>query len=389
MYRTTRRLGRTAAICASAAGLLVAGVLAATPASAAGGPITVTGQGSTLGGRTLTISGDTFEVGEEITVSGSGWLKKDGAHGSVLGFKIMRTDDGAQLKRVAPYALSIPDADDRPGTLGGNPAPLSQGAWAFANADTDGDFSVTFDLPDGTTSGSDASSDIALTPGSYYIQALVGSFGGTDPQTFETYDVQGGIGYSTSPALYDTRITVVSEHATPPNPEDPVDPQEPVDPDKTRSGAIDLDVSVPGTGGLALNIADSRADLGEAALNPAADALVADGLLPLVTVTDTRSTDPGWNVVGKVSDFAGAAGATIDGKHLGWTPEVVSTGDGQRVTAGTAVAAGAGFAGGATLGKAEGGTGRGTAELGAGLELKVPTNVPAGAYSATITLTLS
>lgn len=113
------------------------------------------------------------------------------------------------------------------------------------------------------------------------------------------------------------------------------------------------------------------------------------GLRP-VTVTDTRAGAPGWTASGQVSDFASTAG-DIAGSHLGWSPKVLSQADGQGVTAGSSVApgfpTGDGLSVSQTLGGAASGTGTGTAQLGADLELRVPTTTAPGTYQATITFT--
>lgn len=113
------------------------------------------------------------------------------------------------------------------------------------------------------------------------------------------------------------------------------------------------------------------------------------GLRP-VTVTDTRAGAPGWTASGQVSDFASTAG-DIAGSHLGWSPKVLSQADGQSVTAGSSVApgfpTGDGLSVSQTLGGAASGTGTGTAQLGADLELRVPTTTAPGTYQATITFT--
>src|SRR5215472_3378282 len=60
-----------------------------------------------------------------------------------------------------------------------------------------------------------------------------------------------------------------------------------------------------------------------------ANPLVLGGNLPEITVSDTRSSSPGWSVSGQVSDFTGsgtAAGSTISGNQLGWAPSGAVTG---------------------------------------------------------------
>ncbi|QOC90125.1 hypothetical protein [Micromonospora craniellae] len=152
------------------------------------------------------------------------------------------------------------------------------------------------------------------------------------------------------------------------------------------STSITITTVVSDTGALSLRADANSVLLSNPQVSPELDALVSTGALPTVTVSDLRAADPGWSVSGQVGDFTGAAG-TIDGKHLGWTPELEEAAPGQTVVAGSPVAAGTGLKSGATLGTAAAGSGRGTAKLGAGLELRMPTTVAPGSYSTTMTLT--
>lgn len=151
------------------------------------------------------------------------------------------------------------------------------------------------------------------------------------------------------------------------------------------SDSVELVVVVSEEGTLAISVAEDQIVFDDLELSPDAQSLTADGELGGVTVTDTRTANPGWNVNAQITDFSGDAG-TFSGDALGWAPGVVSTGAGQTVTPGAPVAAGVGISG-APLASAISGQGRGTAELDAGLELEVPTDVPPGEYSAVLTLT--
>jgi surface-anchored protein len=126
-------------------------------------------------------------------------------------------------------------------------------------------------------------------------------------------------------------------------------------------------------------------------LGAAGDRLEAAGALRPVTVTDTRAAKPGWNASGQVSAFTADGGAGFGGKYLGWTPQVLAQASGQGVVAGPVAppgfTSGNGIAGGAVLGSAPAGSGRGTARLGAELRLELPTETGAGTYTATLTLT--
>jgi hypothetical protein len=110
-------------------------------------------------------------------------------------------------------------------------------------------------------------------------------------------------------------------------------------------------------------------------------------------VTDTRQLDKaGWTLTGQISDFARTGGGlALSGSYLGWVPSV--SGTATNSVAGATVApapvsanglktvstwaTGAPFAGGTVTNAA------------ANLQLKAPTNTPNGAYTATLTVTLS
>lgn len=146
-----------------------------------------------------------------------------------------------------------------------------------------------------------------------------------------------------------------------------------------------------GEGALVMTVnGDPQVVLPPAALAPSGDHWETAGALQTVSVTDTRSTTPGWNVVGSVGSFAGDAG-TFGGKYLGWAPQVAAQPPGGAVVPGDAVAPGLtqgdGLSVPSVLGLAPAGAGRGTSQLGADLRLHVPSDKPAGSYTATLTLT--
>ncbi|WP_202107084.1 adenylyl cyclase [Agromyces seonyuensis] len=118
------------------------------------------------------------------------------------------------------------------------------------------------------------------------------------------------------------------------------------------------------------------------------DHFAASGSINPVRVTDTRRNAPAWAVSAQVSDFDSNV-ASFEAKHLGWTPEVVEAGGG-------AVAGGvvqSGFQGGdglsvsSELGHAPAGHERGSARLGADLDLRIPVEAADGTYRATLTIT--
>ncbi len=148
-----------------------------------------------------------------------------------------------------------------------------------------------------------------------------------------------------------------------------------------------------GDGGLVLSVdpKDRSVVLPAASLAPSGGYWMSRGELRPVTVTDTRSGSPGWNVVGRVGSFSGSAGE-FGGEYLGWKPVVSKQTADRAVVAGVAVVpglrSGEGLGRSATLGSAPAGSGRGVAVLGAGLELNLPAATEAGTYDATLTLTV-
>lgn len=145
-----------------------------------------------------------------------------------------------------------------------------------------------------------------------------------------------------------------------------------------------------GPGSLVLSVDPDDRTVVLPELASAGDRLQTTGELRPVTVTDTRVADPGWDVSAQVSDFASDA-STFGGGFLGWSPTVGSASDGQVVTPGEPVApgfpTGDGLSVPRSLASATAGNGVGTAQLGAGLDLAVPVDTPAGVYTALLTIT--
>ena len=131
--------------------------------------------------------------------------------------------------------------------------------------------------------------------------------------------------------------------------------------------------------------------------------VAAKGTLLDVTVTDLRTERPGWSVSGQESDFTGtgvAAGDTISGNQLGWTPYLVSGHQPgltsyvlwwprEGVTPGPPVAPadpGLGTTA-AVLASAEEGSGFGTYVLSASVVLDIPPAAAGGPYGGSLTIT--
>ena len=152
----------------------------------------------------------------------------------------------------------------------------------------------------------------------------------------------------------------------------------------------DIQVTVPeaapGEFGWTIDGHNGLVDLGVAA--DKGDYFEATGAINPITVTDTRRTQAPWSIASSVSDFRDGTD-TFSGKYLGWTPKVVEPGADAR--AGAPVPSGYdggdGLSVSRTLGYADQGHTRGSAKLGADLDLKIPAAIDQGSYRATLTIT--
>ncbi|MCC2031142.1 adenylyl cyclase [Microbacterium allomyrinae] len=159
---------------------------------------------------------------------------------------------------------------------------------------------------------------------------------------------------------------------------------------ETDPNAQNLQVTVPtGAPGefvWSIDGTNDLVDLGTAVEN--GDHFAATGVINPVRVTDTRASGAAWSVSAQVGDFDSSV-SSFSGKYLGWTPSVVEAGGG--AVAGDEVDSG--FIGGeglsvsSTLGHAPSGHDRGSAKLGAQLDLRIPIDVTDGTYRATLTIT--
>jgi len=152
---------------------------------------------------------------------------------------------------------------------------------------------------------------------------------------------------------------------------------------------VNITVAIPsGVGSLTLTGVASSVNLGTAALN--GGLLTATGTLPAVTVTDTRQLgSAAWALTGITTDFTAAGNKVLDGKYLGWVPTTTDSAT-NAGTIGATVATGVanGLKTAAILANGSVVDQKSTTKVGATLNLAAPANTPAGAYSATLTLTL-
>ncbi|MFJ4922310.1 fibronectin type III domain-containing protein [Streptomyces sp. NPDC088725] len=154
----------------------------------------------------------------------------------------------------------------------------------------------------------------------------------------------------------------------------------------------DLQVNVPnaapGEFGWTIDGYNGLVDLGTAKDNNG-DFFAATGKINPIKVSDSRRSLAPWSISANVGDFKDGD-KTFSGANLGWTPQVIEAGAGAKA----AGAVGSGYDDGGPglsvsrgLGWADQGHAKGTAKLGADLDLKIPGSVEKGGYRATLTIT--
>ena len=181
----------------------------------------------------------------------------------------------------------------------------------------------------------------------------------------------------------------------------------------TAAGSIPVTAAIPTLGrddvpgALVMSVADGGVALGEA--RNAGDRLRLSGVLPEVSVTDSRGAQGGWTVTGQATDLtaggplmgagagAGAGGAAVvRAANLGWAPFVAWGAARPGGVVAPALSGGAGLAAPAVLGTGPGtGVGEaadeataGTAVLAADVALEVPVDTHAGSYAGSVTVSL-
>ncbi|PFG18161.1 calcineurin-like phosphoesterase family protein [Propionicimonas paludicola] len=154
----------------------------------------------------------------------------------------------------------------------------------------------------------------------------------------------------------------------------------------------DIQVAVPelpGEFGWTIDGHNTLVDLGTAS-HSSGGYFEAQGAINPIKVNDTRSALSPWSLSASVGNFTDG-GKSFSGSYLGWRPKLVTAGGG--ATFGDAVASsfddnGKGLSISRVLGSTTQGHDRGSAVLGADLDLKVPElSADEGAYRATLTIT--
>jgi hypothetical protein len=156
-----------------------------------------------------------------------------------------------------------------------------------------------------------------------------------------------------------------------------------------QTGDIDVDLEIPEfPGGLAVGFASTSVALGDAALSADKAWIVGAADLPAVTVEDSRpGPSAGWDATISAGQYLSGP-EQVGGSALGIAPEVVSVAEGQTVTPGAPVAAGAGFVAGTEFGSSPAGASRGVAALGGELSYKIPATVTPGSYRGVLSVTV-
>ncbi|WP_329306180.1 metallophosphoesterase [Streptomyces sp. NBC_01260] len=155
-----------------------------------------------------------------------------------------------------------------------------------------------------------------------------------------------------------------------------------------QSLQVNVPKPAPGEFGWTIDGYNGLVDLGTAK-EENGDHFTASGKINPILVSDTRRSLSPWAVSAGVSEFKDA-GKTFGGSYLGWSPYLLDQGAGAK--AGASVPSGYGGKGDGLalsrgLGSAPQGHARGTAKLGADLDLKIPDSVQKGGYRATLTIT--
>ncbi|TPW77734.1 purple acid phosphatase family protein [Schumannella soli] len=161
---------------------------------------------------------------------------------------------------------------------------------------------------------------------------------------------------------------------------------------KAHGTGQDIQVTVPdaapGEFGWTIDGRNGLVDLGTASTDVNSDFFAAKGSINPIAVSDSRRALSPWSISASVGDFRDGT-KTFSGKYLGWTPKLVQPGAG--AVAGAAIKSGYdggdGLSVARNLAAAAQGHDRGTAKLGADLDLKIPGSTGKGSYRATLTIT--
>ncbi|MEV4535470.1 metallophosphoesterase family protein [Asanoa sp. NPDC049518] len=151
---------------------------------------------------------------------------------------------------------------------------------------------------------------------------------------------------------------------------------------------VNVPNAAPGEFGWTIDGYNGLVDLGTA-VEHNGDYFQASGKINPILVSDSRRSLAPWSISASVGDFRDAD-KSFSGSYLGWTPYVLDAGAGAQASGAVPSAYddhGQGLSVSRGLGWGEQGHPRGTAKLGADLDLKIPGSVEKGGYRATLTIT--
>ena len=367
-----------------AAVVVAAGALAAGSMLSPAGAETKTHPGS---GASATAP-DTAVVGTSFTLTGTNWKNTPGNAGSIIAVKF----DAGAYSHKAGEEVKHPLT----GTT------LAADIWAVIQANSDSSFSRTITLP---TAANSTGATPKAAGANYTVNLLTGTLGASIEDQARGVPLTLGVVAATDPDPDPTTPTPDPTTPTPdpttptpdpttttptPDPTTSTPTTDPTTPSDSTKADIDVSVDIPVTGALAVNVASTKVDLGQAKLSSDLSSLDASGKLPAITVADTRDSNPGWSLTATASNFSGSEGLTLEGKYLGLgKTRVLSASTGQSLSVGAGVAPGVGFTGGTTLASAAAGAGQGSASFEADLELKAPAATTPGDYVSVVTITVS
>jgi len=315
-------------------------------------------QGRLLGpvGRLITRGTDVRNGGTSHWVVGCyAWPWPLGRPKFIRSAGVTLSQDGSR------YSTSTPGLIATTTTLTASPNPAGAGATVTLTATvtaTDGK------VPPGKVEFAAGSTVIAMVPlDASGVATTTTTFAAPGPVSLSASLLDSGPSYAASSGRYDEAVTSAGGDA---------------------AGAEPITTTVPASGAFTLTIAAGTVTL------TAPDPQSAAGTLQDVTVTDTRNNFPGWSVSGQASGFTGsgpAAGQTIPGDQLGWTPgSAQPLPDATLGPAVTPAAPGLGTTA-ATLASAPPGHGSGTSVLSAQLSLAIPQPTTPGPYTGSLTIT--
>ncbi|GAB7044062.1 MULTISPECIES: fibronectin type III domain-containing protein [Catenuloplanes] len=151
---------------------------------------------------------------------------------------------------------------------------------------------------------------------------------------------------------------------------------------------VNVPTAAPGEFGWTIDGYNGLVDLGTAR-EVDTTYFAASGQINPILVTDTRRSLAPWSISAGVGDFVDGD-KSFSGAYLGWAPKVITAGAGAvagPVAPSAYTAGGDGLSVSRGLASAAQGHERGSAKVGADLDLRIPGEVDKGSYRTTLTIT--